>query len=279
MSKEKGRKGNCRKKTAARCVFFALLALTVVCGCFVTYDFVRHNQERQFWNEIRESRDAGTAGDEPWQPGDILPEYRELYERNHDLIGWLKMSGARIDFPVMQTKDAPEYYLRRNFDGKDDISGTPFIDFRCDVLPRRSFNLILYGHYTEDDRLFRRLLDYAYEQWAVENKRFRFDTLEERGYYEVVAAFYYDGSDSILIPPDSNTGENAHTFYNYIELDSPKGFDEFCKGINEKNLYHADAEIVPTDKLLTIVCCAPEEFSGISEGGRFVVVAKKVKGC
>ena len=32
----------------------------------------------------------------------MLPEFRELYERNSDIVGWLKMDGTRIEYPVMQ---------------------------------------------------------------------------------------------------------------------------------------------------------------------------------
>lgn len=273
-------KDNDRKKKMANWLFRLLFALTAVCGCLVGLDLVRAFREEQFWADIRALRDAGQESDasgEEWTPGNILPEYRELYERNSDMVGWLKMDGARIDCPIMQKKDDPEYYLRRDFDGRGSTGGTPFVDARCSIFPRRSFNLILYGHYSDGDRLFRRLLDYDSERWALENKIFQFDTLEERGVYEVVAAFYYDGTNVLLNSPNFNAGENAYTFYNYIELDSKEGFGHFLEEINERNLYQTDAEITPRDELLSIVCCAPKEFSGIEKEGRFVVVAKKVE--
>ena len=33
----------------------------------------------------------------------------------------------------MQTKGDPEYYLRRDFGGREDSGETPFIDYRCSV--------------------------------------------------------------------------------------------------------------------------------------------------
>lgn len=38
-----------------------------------------------------------------------------LHKKNHDLVGWIKVKGTRIDYPVMQTLNDPEFYLRRNF--------------------------------------------------------------------------------------------------------------------------------------------------------------------
>ena len=47
--------------------------------------------------------------------GEILPEYRKLYEENQDLAGWIRIEGTGIDYPVMQTLNDREYYLHRNF--------------------------------------------------------------------------------------------------------------------------------------------------------------------
>ena len=46
----------------------------------------------------------------------MLPEFRELYERNSDIVGWLKMDGTRIEYPVMQNPQDAEYYLNHDFD-------------------------------------------------------------------------------------------------------------------------------------------------------------------
>ena len=46
----------------------------------------------------------------------ILPAYRELYAENPDLVGWLRVDGTNIDYPVLQTPGDNEYYLRRGFD-------------------------------------------------------------------------------------------------------------------------------------------------------------------
>lgn len=270
-----------RRRKAAGWLFPVFLFMAVVSGCVVAVDFASAFREEQFWDGIRSARDRGMAEEEAggWKPDstELLPEYRELYERNPDMAGWLTVGQAKIDCPVMQTKDDPEHYLRRDFDGKDDGGGTPFVDARCSLYPRRSFNVIVYGHYTNADHLFRRLLDFAYQSRKPDEDRgICFDTLTEKGVYELAAAFYYDGTDAVLQAPSSDAGEQAYTFYNYIELDSKDGFEQFVREIEERRLYDTGVEITPEDELLTLVCCAPEAFSGIEEGGRFVVIARKV---
>ena len=44
----------------------------------------------------------------------ILLEYKELYNQNNDMIGWLKIEDKVIDYPIMQTMEDELYYLKRN---------------------------------------------------------------------------------------------------------------------------------------------------------------------
>ena len=36
----------------------------------------------------------------------MLPEFKALYKKNSDIVGWMAIPGTNIDYPVMQT---PEY--------------------------------------------------------------------------------------------------------------------------------------------------------------------------
>ena len=56
----------------------------------------------------------------------MLPEFRNLYERNSDIVGWLKIGGTRIEYPVMQNPQDAEYYLNHDFDKRENTGGLPF---------------------------------------------------------------------------------------------------------------------------------------------------------
>ena len=255
-------------------IFFAVSALTLVISAFMlAVTAIKDYRNIKYWERLSKRKENAPI----FTRDDILPEYQDLYDENSDIIGWLTIDGARIDYPVMQTKDDPEYYLRRNFSGEDDNGGTPFADYRCDILPVRSFNIIIYGHYTSGDRLFRRLLEYSYQSYYHKHKFFQFDTLNEHGEYEVVAAFYADAGDFELIGEWEPDLEQAYEFCNYIEVDSREGFEKFVRNIEERKLYETDSVCTIDSHILTLICCAPKEFSGIEENGRFVLIAKQVK--
>ncbi|MDF2821979.1 MAG: SrtB family sortase [Clostridiales bacterium] len=63
----------------------------------------------------------------------ILPKFVELHNENPDLIGWINIEDTKVDYPVMQTKEDNEFYLRRNFEKESDRGGLPFLDNRSTI--------------------------------------------------------------------------------------------------------------------------------------------------
>ena len=45
----------------------------------------------------------------------ILSEYAPLYDLNPDFIGWIKIDGTNINYPVMQSHEYRDYYLHVSF--------------------------------------------------------------------------------------------------------------------------------------------------------------------
>ena len=40
---------------------------------------------------------------------DFLPQYQALYTQNSDLAGWIQIDGTNINYPVMQSKQNPDF--------------------------------------------------------------------------------------------------------------------------------------------------------------------------
>lgn len=78
-----------------------------------------------------------------------LLAYWEMAKALPDLVGWIKIEGTPIDYPVMHSPEEAERYLHRNFDGQYSRSGTPFMMPVSDPsVPNE--NIILYGHHMKD---------------------------------------------------------------------------------------------------------------------------------
>ena len=192
---------------------------------------------------------------------EVLEEYRTLYSKNKKLIGWLKIDDTNIDYPVMQTANN-EYYLDHNFNQEYDKNGSLFLDKDCDVVHRNT-NLIIYGHHMKSGRMFGTLNRYSSEEYGKKHSRIRFDTIYEKGTYEVMYVF----RSRIY-----NEDEVVFKYYQFFDAASEKEFDSNMQEMAALSLYDTGVTASYGDELLTLSTCDSSETDG-----RFVVVAKRVR--
>lgn len=192
---------------------------------------------------------------------DILPEYQTLYSLNKRLIGWVKIDDTYIDYPVLQTVNN-DYYLNHNFDQKEDKNGSIFLDKDCSIYPR-STNLILYGHHMRSGRMFGQLNKYSSEKFYKEHKYIQFDTIYEKGTYEVMYVFrskIYEESEIVF------------KYYQFTDAVSETEFESNMMQMADMSLYDTGVSAEYGDELLTLSTC-----DYYTSDGRFVVVAKKIR--
>ena len=191
----------------------------------------------------------------------VLPEYQTLYNKNKSLIGWLKIDGTNIDYPVMQTANN-EYYLDHNYDQEYDKNGSLFLDKDCDVVHRNT-NLIIYGHHMKSGKMFGNLNLYSSEDYGKKHAAIQFDTIYEKGTYEVMYVF----RSRIY-----NEDEIVFKYYQFLDADSAKEFESNMQEMAALSLYDTGVTASYGDELLTLSTCDSSE-----QDGRFVVVAKRVQ--
>lgn len=201
---------------------------------------------------------GATASDEPEKSAEKKKSYEELYALNHDFIGWIRIGGTKINYPVMQTKTDPEYYLRRNFYKQRSQSGVPFADARCNV--GVSDNVILYGHNMRSRTMFGDLRNYRKKSYWREHPVIHFDTLAQSGRYEIMA---------VLITTTEKKND-PYSVYRFIRAADKTDFDGFISAVKKQSLYETGVTAEYNDKLLTLSTCNK---SNSSE--RLVVVARE----
>lgn len=183
--------------------------------------------------------------------------YEKLQEKNADFVGWIKIDGTEIDYPVMQSKYEPDYYLRHSFEKEYSRHGVPYLDSECDI--EKSNNLIIYGHHMKDGSMFATLVKYENAGFREAHQIIEFNTVKERSRYLVLAAFTYN-ADSEEFNYTHYTNMNEHEF------------EEFIREVKLMSIYDTGVNAQYGDKLLTLSTC---EYSHAN--GRFVLVAKKVE--
>lgn len=191
---------------------------------------------------------------------DILPEYKNLHNKNKKLIGWIKIDDTIIDYPVMQTVNN-EYYLDHNFNQEEDRNGCIFMDYQCDVI-KGCDNMILYGHHMQSGKMFGTLNKYSSEKYYKEHPKIQFDTIYEKGQYEVMYVFR-----SKVYSEE----EITFKYYQFINVGSEQEFNSYMNEMAALSIYDTGVTAVYSDQLLTLSTCDYQE-----NDGRFVVVAKRV---
>lgn len=263
-----------KKKNLIRNILISILLLVAVgsIGYYVKYysDAKKVQEQSDEFSELKDAKFAEVLKnvepvvkkeyDETVVIPDILDEYKALFNKNKSLIGWIEIADTIIDYPVMQTKDN-EYYLKHDFNQKNDANGCIFLDCNCDVILGND-NWILYGHHMKNGKMFSSLIKYADMDYYEKHKYIRFDTIYEKGTYEVMYAF----RSRIY-----NTNEITFKYYQFIDANSSEEFDSYMEEMEKMSLIDTGVSATYGDKLLTLSTCDYQE-----ENGRFVVVAKRI---
>ena len=198
--------------------------------------------------------------DEKPEAREVLDEYKNLLIKHKKLIGWVKIDDTNIDFPVMQTDDN-EYYLHHNLNQQYDKNGSIFMDKDCDVL-KPSTNFILYGHHTKTGQMFGKLELYQEEDYYKEHQYINFDTIYEKGTYQIMYVFR-----SRVYKED----EIVFKYYQFIDANGEQEFNSNMQEMAAMSFYDTGVTAEYGDQLLTLSTCDYQE-----KDGRFVVVAKKI---
>ena len=275
-----------RKKRIGKIVYYSLNGLFstvfIVSGIYLISYFVQSKEQtaqyddlasrvesirkEQLENTGNSSVQDATDPDSTEYTGpyaDILPEYRDVYAQNNDLVGWIKIDGTAIDYPVMQTPNNKDYYLDHDFNHQAStwkyIRSCIYVRESCDVFTP-SDNVTIYGHYMQDGTMFHDLHGYYSSSFYKEHQYIQFDTIYERHTYQIIGIF----------KTSANVGEGfAYHLFDYATSEAE--FNTFIDTVQSLQLYWTGVDAEYGDMLITLSTC---EYS--QDNGRLVVVAKRI---
>lgn len=239
-------------RNAIRIIAIILLAcIALYCGYEIYTESKEDNAQITEFEEIAET--VKTNGNEVDED-----KYKDLYEQNHDFVGWIRIDDTPIDYPVMQSKNNPEFYLRHNFNKEYSRFGVPFVQANCDI--ETDDNIIIYGHNMKNKTMFNALTHYSDREFYDNHKLIRFDTLNESNLYEVIAVF-----------KTRAYSDNGFRYYDFTKANTEEEFNAYIEKCKALSFYETGLTAEYGDKLLTLSTC---EYT--QNNGRFVVIAKQI---
>lgn len=169
-------------------------------------------------------------------------DLRSLQSRYPDVRGWLTIPEVGIDYPVMQSgREAPEYYLRKDYGGSYDINGSLFL--QADCMLGESRNLTIYGHNMNSGAMFGNLDRYAsYDYWKAHQRVF-FQTPEGMEEYRIAA----------VLKADVSMFDFQRTSFW-----SPQELEAYAAQAKALSLFETGVTGAGCEKTLTLVTCSYE---------------------
>ena len=259
-------------KDTKRRKIIVLIALAVFAGALgyvLNYFFFAPMANNSISSEIQQIAYRNT--DETTAEGEALPEqdWDALHKINKEIVGWIRMDGTPIDYPVLYRKSDNEnyqYYLKHTYKGSTSDYGSIFVDYRC-LDSTDSKNVILHGHNMLDGSMFHELVNYSdkfkpkldyYKKHAV----LTFNTPDGDSKWKIISVF------------KTSTYFAHGEFFNYMQADfnSDAEFMNFVYNVRIRSMFNIPVMVNEDDQILTLSTCS-YEFSGF----RTVVVARKVR--
>ncbi|MBE7064268.1 MAG: class B sortase [Ruminococcaceae bacterium] len=183
-----------------------------------------------------------------------IDSIKSLSETYGDFVFWLYIDGTSISYPVVQAADN-EYYLRKNINGKTNLSGTVFLDYRN--MPDMSYgNNIVYGHNMQNGTMFGTLKKYSTKSYYDKHRMIYTYTDTEVTAWKIFSVY-------------ETTTDNYYIQTGFVNDDN---YLEFIKGLQKSSMYAADTELTSDDVILTLSTCHKYDY----DNGRLVVHAEKV---
>ena len=254
----------------SRKIYIIIAMVFTVVLSVSTFFIIRNHIDSAKQNEVYDNL-AEIVEDEPPKENegvtfsedkDYLAEYLELYRQNEDMVGWIKVEDTNINYPVVQSVNEPNFYLKHKFDKTYSAYGCPYVQENCDV-QKPSDNIIIYGHHMKSGSMFGNLQQYAKESYGKKHSVIEFDTIYEKATYQVMYVFrsqVYNEDDVVF------------KYYQFIEANSEEEFNFYMKEMASMSLYDTGVTANFGDSLLTLSTCDSSQTDG-----RFVVVAKRIK--
>lgn len=249
------------KKGIKVLIVFVLTVALAASGFWMVHRFIESKEQQESFKGLAESvllekpkapvkkvpafNILGTILDDPMAPRqdetskptgpEVLHDIAALKEKNADCIGWVRVPGTDIDYPIMWTPTDPEHYLHLDFYGNYSDYGVPFMDARCELT---SDNIILYGHNMFDGTMFTDLIWYKDKEYADAHKQIILETADGAKEYRVFAVCKANSMVS---------GCYQHT--NFADDDERTAF---LKSVQEDSIYYTEPA---ADRFITLSTC------------------------
>lgn len=217
------------------------------------FENVSENDENQFRSENKSEADNLSFEEKESSKSYNFDSIKNI---NSDVVGWIKIDGTKVNYPIMQSNNDNNYYLHRNIYKEYSSIGSIFTPNICNL--KTDDNIILYGHHIKDGSMFGSLTKYKNYNYYKEHKYIKLMNDEcSFSEYEIIAIIVTNVSD--------------FKYYGFTKAENQNQYNNYIKDCQNMSIYETGVQANYGDKLITLITC---EYS--QNNGRMIIVAKKI---
>ena len=214
-----------------------LTLIIVICAYKIIHQLKEYNDADKVYNLIREEKE----------------ESDNLFEKNIDYRGWIKIDNTNINYPILQGQDNEEY-LYKDINNEYIVSGSIFMNYLNNGFDDQ--NTVLFGHNMKNGTMFANLKKYKEEDFFYNNNDIEIE-LSNGQYlkYKVFSVYITDINDN----------------YTKTSFEDKDEYTEFLERIKNKSIDKSDISVNENDKIITLSTCSYE-----FDDARLVVTGKLI---
>lgn len=168
----------------------------------------------------------------------INVNFNELLQKNSDTVGWIKVDGTKVNYPVVQTTDN-DYYLSHAFNKTKNAAGWIFADFRSNFT-NFDKNTIIYAHNMTNRTMFGSLVETQKPYWYTnpDNTYIKISTPYANTVWKIFSTY--------TIEPTTDYLRTNFENHNYLE---------FLNTMKARSIYNFGVDLTEEDKIITLSTC------------------------
>ena len=164
--------------------------------------------------------------------------FNELLKKNPDTVGWIKVDGTKVNYPVVQSTDN-DYYLSHAFNKTANQGGWVFADYRVNF---KDFgrNTIIYGHNMNNKTMFGSIPNMLYNGYLSNSSNYyiKISTPTSNSVWKVFSIYTVD----------------PETYYLKTNFKS-EPYSKFLSTLKSRSIYNFGIDVSENDKILTLSTC------------------------
>lgn len=161
-----------------------------------------------------------------------------MHQEYEEVIGWLKVQGTNIDYPIIDFSTASIDNLEYDFVWKGD--GTTELTDKDTIIGHNILNVSKDPLITNPNHVrFEQLMSFLYYDFAKENEYIQYTIGGEDYLYKIYAVTFSDTDEE----------------YEYEDLSDRKKKNEYIEQVKKNSLFDYDVDVNEEDHLISLVTC------------------------